>query len=78
MDEKVISEEEIVDMADFFKVFGDPTRLRILCSVGKRRVQRRSYKRKGQNEPVCSVTAVEDSSFIQTCEIQERGKDHPL
>ena len=42
MDEKVISEEEIVDMADFFKVFGDPTRLRILfvlweneeCSVG--------------------------------------------
>ena len=30
MDEKVISEEEIVDMADFFKVFGDPTRLRIL------------------------------------------------
>ena len=40
--EKVISEEEIVDMADFFKVFGDPTRLRILfvlweneeCNVG--------------------------------------------
>ena len=30
MEEKVISEEEIVDMADFFKVFGDPTRLRIL------------------------------------------------
>ena len=38
----MISEEEIVDMADFFKVFGDPTRLRILfvlweneeCSVG--------------------------------------------
>ena len=36
------SEEEIVDMADFFKVFGDPTRLRILfvlweneeCNVG--------------------------------------------
>ncbi|MGN1163702.1 MAG: ArsR/SmtB family transcription factor [Candidatus Ornithospirochaeta sp.] len=42
MEEKIISEEEIVDMADFFKVFGDPTRLRILfllwleeeCSVG--------------------------------------------
>ena len=42
MEEKVISEEEIVDMADFFKVFGDPTRLRILfvlweneeCNVG--------------------------------------------
>ena len=30
MDEIRISEEEIVDMADFFKVFGDPTRLRIL------------------------------------------------
>src|SRR5574344_1170086 len=42
MEEKIVSEEEIVDMADFFKVFGDPTRLRILfvlweneeCSVG--------------------------------------------
>ena len=42
MDEKVISEEEIVDMADFFFFFVDPTRLRILfvlweneeCSVG--------------------------------------------
>ena len=42
MEEKIVSEEEIVDMADFFKVFGDPTRLRILfvlwgegeCNVG--------------------------------------------
>lgn len=42
IEEKVISEEEIVDMADFFKVFGDSTRLRILfvlwdekeCNVG--------------------------------------------
>ena len=42
IEEKVVSEEEIVDMADFFKVFGDPTRLRILfvlweekeCNVG--------------------------------------------
>ncbi len=25
-----ITDEEIVDMSDFFKVFGDPTRLRIL------------------------------------------------
>lgn len=30
MAEIKITEEEIVDMADFFKVFGDPTRLRIL------------------------------------------------
>ncbi len=30
MEENRISDEEIVDMADFFKVFGDPTRLRIL------------------------------------------------
>ena len=30
MEEIRISDEEIVDMADFFKVFGDPTRLRIL------------------------------------------------
>lgn len=30
MEDIKISEEEIVDIADFFKVFGDPTRLRIL------------------------------------------------
>ena len=33
MDEIRISDEEIVDMADFFKVFGDPTRLRILFDL---------------------------------------------
>ncbi len=33
MDEIRLSEEEIVDMADFFKVFGDPTRLRILFEL---------------------------------------------
>lgn len=42
MDDFRLSDEEIVDMADFFKVFGDATRLRILfllspdheCNVG--------------------------------------------
>jgi ArsR family transcriptional regulator, lead/cadmium/zinc/bismuth-responsive transcriptional repressor len=33
MEEFRISDEEIVDMADFFKVFGDPTRLRILFDL---------------------------------------------
>ncbi len=33
MEDIKISEEEIVDMADFFKVFGDPTRLRILFDL---------------------------------------------
>lgn len=29
--ESMPPEEEIQDLADFFKVFGDPTRLKILC-----------------------------------------------
>ena len=28
--ENILPEEEVTDIADFFKVFGDPTRLRIL------------------------------------------------
>ncbi|MBP5552338.1 MAG: helix-turn-helix transcriptional regulator [Spirochaetales bacterium] len=28
--ERILPEEEVTDIADFFKVFGDPTRLRIL------------------------------------------------
>ena len=30
-----LSEEEISDIADFFKVFGDPTRLKILLALDK-------------------------------------------
>ena len=30
MDESMLSDEEVVDISDFFKVFGDPTRLRLL------------------------------------------------
>ena len=36
MDEKMMSEEEIVDLSDFFKVFGDPTRLRLLILLDSR------------------------------------------
>ena len=30
-----LSEEEVSDIADFFKVFGDPTRLKILIALDK-------------------------------------------
>ena len=30
MEKEIVSEEVIVDLADFFKVFGDATRLKIL------------------------------------------------
>ncbi len=36
MDEMMMSEEEIVDLSDFFKVFGDPTRLRLLILLDSR------------------------------------------
>ena len=32
IDEKMPPEEELQDLAEFFKVFGDATRLKILCS----------------------------------------------
>ena len=32
-----MSEEEIVDLSDFFKVFGDPTRLRLLILLDSRK-----------------------------------------
>ena len=35
MSDERISDEEIVDIADFFKVFGDATRLRILYLLDK-------------------------------------------
>lgn len=33
--ENFLSDEEIVDISDFFKVFGDPTRLRLLILLDK-------------------------------------------
>lgn len=33
MKEKLINEEEIMDMADVFKLFSDSTRLRIICEI---------------------------------------------
>ena len=33
MEEKLINEEEIMDMADVFKLFSDSTRLRIICEI---------------------------------------------
>ena len=33
MKEKQICEEEIMDMADVFKLFSDSTRLRIICAI---------------------------------------------
>ena len=33
---KELTEEEIVDVSDFFKVFGDPTRLRLLILLDTR------------------------------------------
>ncbi len=33
--ENFLSDEEIVDISDFFKVFGDPTRLRLLILLDR-------------------------------------------
>ena len=33
--ETYVSDEEIVDISDFFKVFGDPTRLRLLILLDR-------------------------------------------
>ena len=35
MPESYLSDEEIIDISDFFKMFGDPTRLRILFLLDK-------------------------------------------
>ena len=35
MPELYLSDEEIIDISDFFKMFGDPTRLRILFLLDK-------------------------------------------
>ncbi len=58
MEEIRISDEEIVDMADFFKVFGDPTRLRILFYLW-------------QNEEVGVSTISENLSISQSAVSQQ-------
>lgn len=58
MEEIRISDEEIVDMADFFKVFGDPTRLRILFYLW-------------QNEEVGVNTISENLSISQSAVSQQ-------
>ena len=36
MDSLQFSDDEIQDVSDFFKVFGDPTRLRLLILLGEK------------------------------------------
>lgn len=60
MEEIRISDEEIVDMADFFKVFGDPTRLRILFFLW-------------QNEEV-GVSAISENLSISQSAVSQQLK----
>lgn len=41
MEDILLNEDQLIDMAELFKVFGDSTRIRILCSLfeGERHVQ---------------------------------------
>ena len=57
MDELTLPlEEETVDIADFFKVFGDPTRLKILCL--------REQGERGVNS-ICEELGMQQSTISQ-------------
>ena len=76
--DKQPAEEELYDLAELFKVFGDSTRIRIWnCSTGNRIVRGR-YGADIESVSIRSQPPAQNFKRRETCTIPKRRKDYLL
>ena len=72
---KMPGEVTIQELADFYKVFGDATRIRILCAFCRPKCVSATWAELLGHESVCHFTSASDPEADEACEEQKRGKD---
>ena len=70
-------EETIRELSDFFKVFGDMTRIKILCVLFQAELCVCDLAEVG-NDPICSFTSTENIKADEVSKEQKRRKDGVL
>ena len=68
--EKAYTDRELFDLAELYKIFGDPTRIRILCAMLETELC--------VNEPILCEPPAKDIKNVKAGEKQARGKVHFL
>ena len=72
------NDETLYQLADLFKVFGDPTRIRILAILSKQEIMCAGHCRFAVHDTECDFSSAADSQAVRTGKISPGWKNHLL